>query len=77
MLMRPFLEAPFLTRKLDARQFVTRIPADVAGVCRSSLSAFHANPLEVFEIEARMSRYYDEWVRGHQCMEAQVTTVLD
>jgi hypothetical protein len=24
--------------------------------------AFRSNPLEVFEIEARISRYYDQWV---------------
>lgn len=28
----------------------------------NAMSVFHTNPLEVFEIEARVSRYYDHWV---------------
>lgn len=29
----------------------------------NAMSVFRTNPLEVFEIEARISRYYDHWVR--------------
>lgn len=34
-----------------------------AGLASNSIAVFRSNPLEVFEIEARLSRYYDHWVR--------------
>jgi hypothetical protein len=35
--------------------------------------AFHSNPLEVFEIEARISRYYDQWVSDKaSCVPSRV-----
>lgn len=37
----------------------------IRGLCpgKKSLPQFTSNPLELFELESRMGRYFDEWVR--------------